>query len=157
MAKSILAVPPCSHNPTPSFYQDTARLSELLLQTYQYHIDRSVQETATFIEKLQQLVALGYKACRQSLYRRSYHVYRQQFLQYDEGDFRKHLSLVDTLANGLAKMVQWAIQGYASLNYPENYEAFLQLLEDVLKPEKMVSISQQEAAYQLLEELKQLY
>lgn len=157
MAKMILAVPACPHNPT-GLTPDAARLTELFLWAYQYHLDRTEQDSATFLQKLEQLVALGYKACRQYPHRRqSYHAYRQQFLQYDNGDFRKHLSLVNTFAQGLAKMVQWALQSYQALGYPDGYESFLQLLEEALRPEKMVSLSQQEAAYQLLETLRQLY
>jgi hypothetical protein len=157
MAKSILAAPACPHNPT-FLYQDTSGLTELFLWAYQYHLDRSEQEIGTFLQKLEQLVALGYKACRQYPHRRQiYNAYRQQFLQYDNGDFRKHLSLVDIFVQSLAKMAQWALQSYQSLGYPDDYETFLQLLEAALKPEKMASLSQQTAAYQLLAELKQLY
>ena len=131
MAKEIVAVPARPHNPTSLFQPDTHPLTELFLSTYQYHLDRSEQEIATFLQKLEQLVASGYKACRQYPHRRHiYNAYRQQFLQYDHGDFRKHLSLVDTFAHSLAKMVPWALQSYQALGYPDGYETFLQLLEE---------------------------
>lgn len=159
MANSILAVPFCSHNPTNRslLIEDTTRLTGLFLMTYQYHFSQPEPEAGNFITTLQQLVGMGYRACRQYPHRRKiYNRYRQQFLQYDNGDFRKHLSIVDTLAENLAKMVQWAVQSYQASKYLEDYETFLQLLETVLVPEKIVSISQQEYAYQLLEELRQL-
>ena len=158
MAKLILAAPAGSHNPLSYIHLNTACLTELFLLAYQRHISQSDPEVGNFITQLRQLVALGYKACRQYPHRRcAYNIYRQQFLQYDEGDFHKHLYLVDVFAQGLAQMTQWAVQSYQALGCPESYELFLQVLEDILKPEKIASIAQQTAAYQLLEELKQLY
>lgn len=158
MSNSILAVPACPHNPPTLFYQDTARLTHLFLIAYQYHFDQPEAQAGNFITQLKQLVATGYRACRQHPHRRKiYNLCRQQFLQYDEGDFRKHLSIVDTLAENLAKMVQWAVQSYQAAKYLEESEKFLELLETLLVPEKIVSFKQREYAYQLLEELRELF
>src|SRR5476649_1078178 len=110
MANAIVAVPACPHNPTTLFYQDTARLTDLFLIAYQHHFDQPEPEAGNFITPLQQLVGTGYRACRQYPHRRKiYNLYRKQFLQYDNADFRKHLSIVDIFAENLAKMVQWAV------------------------------------------------
>ena len=157
MATLSLAVPARPHNPTPLLYQDTHALAALFLVSYQYHLDRPLPETTEFIQKTKQLVALGYKLTHQSTHRRLiYNRYRQQFLHYDEGDFRKHLLLLDTWVESLAKMVQYAIQSELELPYHDHYETFLELLESVLNPAKMVSLRQQTTAYQLIEELKRL-
>lgn len=157
MTKSILATPPCPHNPT-FFYQDTPRLTELFLLAYQYHYWQPETEAMMFIEKLRQLVGLGYKICRPYPQRRSaYNLYRHQFLHYDHGDFRRHFTLIETFTCSMAKMVQWAIQSYQAQGYPESYETYLQVLEETFKNEKILWISKQEDAYRLLEELRQLY
>jgi hypothetical protein len=124
---------------------------------YQYHIRQPEPEAEQFITLLQQLVGLGYKACRHYPHLRTLcKLYRNQFLQYDNGDFRKHLSILDTLAKNLAKMVQLAVQSYQALKHPDGYEAFFVLLKTILKPERLISMRQKEYAYQLLEELRQL-
>ena len=158
MANSMLAVPVVSHNLTStSFIDDTAQLTALFLMAYQYHVHQAEPEAGQFITTLQQLVGLGYKACKHTSHRRHiYRRYREQFMQYDNGDFRKHLSLLDTFSENLAHMLQWAIQSYRGLKYPDGYETFLELLETLLNPEKFVSMHQQAYAYQLFEELRQL-
>lgn len=159
MAKSILAAPLCPHNPHHYFsYQNTHQFAQLWMLLYQYHAWQPESEAMLFLEQLRQLVALGYKACRPFLQRRSlYTLYRNQFLQYDHGDFRRHLSLVETFAHSMTKMVQLAMQSYQAQAYPESYEVYLQTLEAIFKNEKIILISQQEIAYQLLDELRQLY
>lgn len=127
MANFILTAKPFPRN-------DISELAQLFECSFDTYLESSEFFYKKYLGSLRTLIGLGFTAALADRDLFSiYHRYLQQFLNNQEGNFRKQIGAKTAIAQSTANMVQLATDCFYYLEYPPYYKSFLTALRYALQ------------------------